>query len=507
MQTLEHLGSRLDNDWVNLGFSLSAGEIPYDGWDNDKVPLPFDRNTWDSLVLLFRRSWFGRLWVWQEIRLANERAIVYCGRRSMLWQHLRVSRTFLHTRTQPLGSRQFLDNRALLLCMYDRSKYSLGNILEGSRGYECSDDKDKIYALLGICQVQLNIKPDYRKSTAQVYEEAFMACFVRTRTLDLLRYCQFDKDSHGMPSWVPNWALRKPVKRIPQYFRACGWSRAYADSEPNGVLTVQGIRAGVVRDSEILKPRSPMREDWVVLIRRIAKQQADSTSSKTSRKEIDDVCATLCCNTFSDIFQPPISAFPDLESSKHFLNCVVESEADPEPSSELPVEVQRYISEVARITNHRSLITTEDNRIGIAPEETSAGDEIVVILGCVSPIVLRPTAQGYLVVGDCYLHGSMQAESLLGPLPHPWKCVNRYHEALREYFTCFFNKETNQYQLDDPRLGPLSDGWHVKSHSEESGWNWYVNENTGEDAGEFDPRLTPEALKQRGVNLQKFRLI
>ena len=507
MQTLEHLGSRIDFDWGTSGFSLRSGEIPYDGWDNDEVPLPFDRNTWDSLVLLFRRSWFGRLWVWQEIRLANERAIVYCGRRGILWQHLRVARDYLDFKSPPPGSRIFLGDRGIALCTYQERKGTLQGLLYESQKYECSDDKDKIYALLGICDIQLGIIPDYRKSTAQVYEETFMAWFARTWTLDLLRYCQFDKDSHGMPSWVPNWAVRKPVERIPQHFSASGWSKAYANSEPNGVLTVLGIRAGVVTSSEFLRPPSQMDEDCVAFIRGIAKQQADSTSRKTSREKIDDVCTTLCCSSFSDIFQPPKSAFPDLKTSKHFLKCLVESEADPEPSSQLTAGVRRYIQAISFHTKDRSFITTEDGRIGVAPEETSTGGEIVVILGCNSPIVLRPTAQGYLVIGECYLHGYMQAESLLGPLPHPWKCVNRYNEALREYFTCFFNKETNQYQLDDPRLGPLPDGWRVKNHSEEASWNCYVNENTGEDAGEFDPRLTPEALKQRGVNLQKFRLI
>ena len=344
-------------------------------------------------------------------------------------------------------------------------------------------------------------------STVEVYKETFLALYAQTGRLDLLKHCQLDHDSHGMPSWIPNWAVRKAAQRIPQSFSASGWSKAYASSKPNGVLAVLGTRAGVVRRFEPLRSRSRMAEDWVVLIRRMAKEQASPTSSNIRRQNIDDICATLCCNAFSDNFQPQILSYPDFETSKQFLNRLIESDADADPSFRLTADVQRYINLVALCSNHRSFIVTEDDQIGIAPEETAPGDEIAVILGCDLPMVLRPTAQGFLVVGECYLHGYMQAEPLLGPLPHPWQRVNRYSEELEGSFECFFDKETDQYQLDNPRLSPLPNGWRVKSHAEEAWWNRYVNENTGEDAGEFDPRLTPESLKQRGVNLQEFRLI
>ena len=507
IQTLDHLGSRVDCDWGTGGFFLRSGEIPYDGWEDHNIRLPFDLNVCDSLILLFRRSWFGRLWVWQEIRLANERSIVCCGRRSILWQHLRVARIFLAWRFQPLGSRLSLGTRALRLCTYAKRTEPLQYILYDSIEYECSDDKDKIYAILGICEDQLNIIPDYRKSTAQVYEETFLAYYASTGRLDLLSNCRRDHDLRGMPSWVPNWAVRKPLRKIPQYSSASGCSKAYADSGVNGVLTALGTRAGVVRNSESLRPRSQMTKDWVALIRRMAMQQADSTSRNTRRENIDDVCATLCCNVFSDNSQPHQLIDPNVETSKHFLNCLVESNADPELSSQMTADVKNYIDAVSRYTTNRSFIVTGDNRIGIASEETSIGDEIVVILGCLTPMLLRPTAQGYLVVGECYLHGYMQAESLLGPLPHPWQCVSRYSKELGYFCEFFFNKETNQYRLDDPRLGPLPNGWQVSSHRREAWWNQYVNEITGEDAGIYDPRLSPEALKQRGVQLQKFRLI
>ena len=505
MQTLEHLGSRVVFDWATLSFSSRSGEIPYDGWEDEGLPLPFNLATWDSLVLLFRRSWFGRLWIWQEIRLANERAIVCCGRHSILWQYLRVARTFLGMRQKPLGSKIQLGKHAAKLCTYAIGTSTLRNILNYSREYECSDDKDKIYALLGICTIQLDIIPDYRKSTAQVYEETFLAYHAQRGTLDLLGDCQLDYNSRCMPSWVPNWAVRKPDKRIPQYFSASGQSKAYADFESNGVLTVLGTRAGVVRNSEPLRPRSRKTKDWVAVMRRVAKQQAHSTSSKTSREKVGDVCATLCRDLFSDNFHPPLFGCLDFETAENFLNYLVESDSDSGP--QLTSDVLKRFNKVTRLAKKRSFIVTEDDQIGIAPEETSTGDEIVVILGCKIPIVLRPTVQGYLVVGDCYLHGVMQAESLLGPLPHPWQWVSRYNEELGGPFACLFNKETNQYQLNDPRLGPLPSGWRVRSHAEEAWWNWYVNEITGEDSGRLDPRLSPEALKRRGVNVQEFRLI
>lgn len=63
------------------------------------------------------------------------------------------------------------------------------------------------------------------------------------------------------------------------------------------------------------------------------------------------------------------------------------------------------------------------------------GDELAMLFGCNAPIVMRPSANNaiyphssgldsvtshaqYRVVGECFVHGMMDGEIILGDLPH-----------------------------------------------------------------------------------------
>lgn len=48
-------------------------------WCRGGVELPYNMSTWQSILDLVNRPWFDRLWVTQEIQLANEQAVVQCG--------------------------------------------------------------------------------------------------------------------------------------------------------------------------------------------------------------------------------------------------------------------------------------------------------------------------------------------------------------------------------------------------------------------------------------------
>jgi hypothetical protein len=92
----------------------------------------------------------------------------------------------------------------------------------------------------------------------------------------------------------------------------------------------------------------------------------------------------------------------------------------------------------------------------------------------------------------------MAAESILGPLPFPWRM--RYandEEGIRELR--FVNDTTGEDVLEDPRLGPWPRGWVA-------GENGYINRRTREWI-RGDPRMLPEVLEARGVKLTKFRLV
>jgi hypothetical protein len=62
----------------------------------------------------------------------------------------------------------------------------------------------------------------------------------------------------------------------------------------------------------------------------------------------------------------------------------------------------------------RRLAGTIQGRIGLAPGGAEVGDKIAVLVGCDVPMVLRwvVSRDGWLVVGECYLHGVMNGEAV-----------------------------------------------------------------------------------------------
>jgi len=121
---------------------------------------------------------------------------------------------------------------------------------------------------------------------------------------------------------------------------------------------------------------------------------------------------------------------------------------------------------------------------------TEKGDIITVLLGFDAPMVLRPKANGHhAIIGEAYVHGLMNGEAILGPLPCGWRAqANRDQQGVMFQN---FTKDSDDAVMDDPRLGPLS-----------AEFEW-CDQTT---LPEFDPRLSPKALKYRGVDIRTFHL-
>jgi hypothetical protein len=164
----------------------------------------------------------------------------------------------------------------------------------------------------------------------------------------------------------------------------------------------------------------------------------------------------------------------------------------------------------------RCFFKTQEGFFGVCPEFAREGDVVVVALGIDLPLVLRPvTHQGkscHLVVGACYVSGAMHTELLLGPIPVDWNLnYKNINGCLRQTFA-----DGKLVTQEDPRL-PLPPGWRYRygsseifqQHTEEEALKaemWFENVETKEESN-FDPRLTPEALRERGVDVQEFVLV
>jgi hypothetical protein len=137
------------------------------------------------------------------------------------------------------------------------------------------------------------------------------------------------------------------------------------------------------------------------------------------------------------------------------------------------------------------------------------GDFVCILLGCNRPKLLRETASGdFLVVGDCFVHGLMDAESILGSIPDHFRmelwCPDGFYE------TSFYNTSTKDRSIEDPRLPSLSPEWEIVKRERTQDDPFFFREFRNRTTGETltsDPRMHPDALEQRGVTLERFRLV
>jgi hypothetical protein len=213
--------------------------------------LPIHEFDWYCIVSLLQRRWFRRAWVIQEVAWART-AIVVCG--SSLWLEWRAlllvsdwmmenikdidvwmmpwikrsstvfetsgyskkrSDNLINHTIRSMGNVRFeirKDDPALHVKEGVKNS-SLLELLVRFWESECSDPRDKVYALLSLCRDQTvlqSVPVDYSKSVAEVYTETAREILRSMGNLDLLSYSLKNRNSGSLllPSWVPDWSTK-----------------------------------------------------------------------------------------------------------------------------------------------------------------------------------------------------------------------------------------------------------------------------------------------------------
>lgn len=164
-----------------------------------------------------------------------------------------------------------------------------------------------------------------------------------------------------------------------------------------------------------------------------------------------------------------------------------------------------------------SLFATSDDEIGLGSKDMREGDVLTILLGCDNAIVLQPCEDdqdGYRVIGNAFATHIMDAEPLLGQLPLDFESVRVLKEPNGYYLPAFRNKTDGSITYQDPPLPPLSPEWETLSGSSlTEPFNIdsplaYRNDLTQEVLDYLrDPRMTANALKERGIDIETFKLV
>ena len=510
LRAIDHFSSQIRVDWnTERMTAVSTGETI------TRFVDPFDDENWKSVGDLLGRPWFERLWIWQEVRLARE-AYLFCGNEGVRWESLRRATMYLLRVPSPEGVNHLI-GRCYKISDYPGhgadSFDSLDVVLSGARSASCSDPRDKIFAVLSLARARdtHGLDADYSKPAEAVFQGLVLHFTSKLQSLSILAQCELRDDTGGMelPTCVPNWTVPR-VGNTLRLSASCSNSKPRVRYQDGTVLAATGVNIAVIKCVESL-PQPTGRDKYFLIgeiedaIRALVVPKVKPLSPSEREATVISLCRTLCCNIFADSYSPPHPNMVSFEIGRKHMHRTIDTTRDT--AFDDSRERLGYFGRVATAIRGRSFFTTDDGYVGLAPIASKPGDEICVLLGCQSPLVLRPCGDGsHKVVGECYIDGFMEGAACLGPLPSKWQWFSRYFDEYSRDYEAFLNHQTSEFQVEDPRLGPLPVGWYISDHEGKDAANLYANEETGEETW-FDPRMTPEALTARGVEMREFQLV
>jgi hypothetical protein len=454
-----------------------------------------DAETWRAVEdLTVRRSYWSRLWIWQEIVAAKEDPVVVCGHHVLSWKDMRdVSHAWIQLGTATMIQQNLPTTYRPPLGMLETShpyqlafwrdsyrepqngpswiRWRFGTlVLELNRNsYVCSDERDKIYAHVGIC--------GYDKLKDWDYKRPF--CL---RDVNLLTFIEdpaarnnrpkMSYDFRGeyvppLPSWVPD--LR--VSLLPRSM----WS-AYIDDKSFNIsngLAEQGEQTGsglttcfaVDRDLSRLMLHGYLFDT----IRQFGESQEELDRQHSIPGMLELIItlleeSTTPYNSPEDIFDALWSAISIMGPCPHGLfpvpqdqkkcaqdwllhTILVRSKTDhvQNDSTQKQDHLREQLHEIlgrykgldteeyfpSRATCkefidanrdfvpggdlalcRRRLFRSRDNWIGKGPQSMQVGDGIWIVPGATVAFILRGEGtRGYVYIGHAYVHGIMQGEA------------------------------------------------------------------------------------------------
>ena len=304
------------------------------------------------------------------------------------------------------------------------------------------------------------------------------------------------------PTWVPDWTVPSVCSQQFTGLYAAGDTCPEVKYNENDTLAVCGVLIDQV-DARFLD--TVTEQDAIGAIQTLFRQYWTT--------DVEGFRRTLYANRFSNRYIPRRESLLSTSASREFVS-ILNKAVNP---TSLGPHVGKFISEFQTMAHGRCFLKTTKGYTGLGLQGVRPGDIICVFLGCNTPMVLRPSSEvegAFEVIGAAYIDEFSEAQALLGPLPGYISFRYQYNEGTKTFRAAYLDERTQETTLNDPRLGPMPPGWRVKRYPEENARGIY--ETMDHEVGQVeptwettyhDPRLTPEALRKRGVNLQTFRLV
>ncbi len=409
-----------------------------------------------ALQNMFLRPWFSRMWIIQEAVLAKDLTLQW-GSEQWPWAALAeiVAKIedFYYLKVK-LYSNPAMSNIPMLILGVEKFKteteISLRNLLVFSNLNNCTDPRDKIFALLGLIKnsSSFGIIPRYDIPVYAIYRHATAAMILHEMNLHVLFI--FYRSPYQRLQELPSWSL--DFSNIDMSLMArpmIGWDQFKADKvfririrwheDPN-LLTLSGRVIDTITEDRVyfdpplfdidvnnedllqvsvLKHFSRLR-DLLDSCRKLCELASLRNKSKTDRDE-----------THSNIWRALVGGLQEdrnlagSEYSKYYQDyskyvehaSTVSTYEDIHKiqegwSHEQTKGCLAYSRALLEAGKERQFTVTESGRLGWLPKWVQAGDRVAAVHGCRLPIIIRAFGEAtWSFVSGCYLDGVMFGEA------------------------------------------------------------------------------------------------
>src|SRR3569833_419943 len=268
--------------------------------ENERLGLPpIESSEWTDLQLFFRRPWFRRVWVVQEVAVSRQTPVLLLGDDILLFDTLTSAMSWLRTRDSYYRNMGYPKVPVLSLMIQGIRQYHnrqlrrpypwrIDTLLSVIGLYaEATEAGDRIFALLGLSEDTLRddwppaLSPDYKRPQHLVFRDVARYCIETNQRLFILHpggNPRQVEDGTRIPTWVPRWDLHPSqlaARNLQREFDFTITAERYIDAkdvtgfnaslntvlrlksigDPD-ILTLSGLKAdSIVRRSEVFADR------------------------------------------------------------------------------------------------------------------------------------------------------------------------------------------------------------------------------------------------------------
>jgi hypothetical protein len=499
VQLMKEIYSAANKVWIWLGVNerLAVGFLPRllsamlgPGLENldigERMSTTIKRTSttqqspeWKSLQRLFCSPWFERIWIVQEVVLASE-AWVIAGEKTCSWRLLAlVVINILHLKINALMpggdvfSTKSLQSILEIQMVKNEAEKDLGDLMTLFRGWKASDQRDKIYGILGLASDRSVIVPDYTLSLQEAWTSVYRTLLLQNVDLRILYYAGIGlrRNIRELPSWVPDLSTDRttyPLVPFSMHAEGKGYD-ASKNTEPSIKFNEQGdmVLLGVdVDEVRFLAAQLILPLDMVDIIdyeKLTVDTLADMLVKPTlwieetlsfvteklplvdSKFDTETFWRTLIGNMSNEKGPAPQcygEYYMSYRMAQTKARYLIWSERSNVPTMNLEEGLKMraeygittkslkksHLFELEMFNNvvRRKVCVTKNGSLAIVPELTMPTDQICIIAGSKVPWVTRSfrhqsqgkegkfTKDHISFVGECYTQGLMCGEGLEG---------------------------------------------------------------------------------------------